>query len=39
MVMNVLEENFASISTGRQKMKALRPDQDLGTHQLDYMVP
>jgi len=39
MVMNVLEKHSASISTGHQKMEAVCPDQGLGTHQLDYMVP
>jgi hypothetical protein len=35
MVMNVLEEHSASVSTGHQKMEAVCPDQDLSTHQLD----
>jgi len=39
MVVNVLEDRSASISTGRQKMEAVCPDQDICTHQLDYMVP
>jgi hypothetical protein len=39
MVMNVLEEHSVSIFTGLQMMEAVCPDRDLGTQQLNYMVP
>jgi hypothetical protein len=39
MVMNVLEEHSGSVSTGSQKMEAVCPNQNLGTHQSDYTVP
>jgi hypothetical protein len=39
MVVNVLEEHSGSVFTGSQKLEAVRPDRNLGTHQLDYTVP
>jgi hypothetical protein len=36
MVMNVLEEYSGSVFTGNQKMEAVYPEQNLGTHRLDY---
>jgi hypothetical protein len=39
MGMNVLEEHSGSVFTSSLKMEAVCPDQNLGTHQSDYMVP
>jgi len=39
VVMNILEEYSESVFTGHQKMDSQCPDQNLSTHQSDYMVP
>jgi hypothetical protein len=39
MVMNVLGEHSGCVFTGSRKMEAVYPDQNLSTHQSDYMVP
>jgi hypothetical protein len=39
MVINAFEEHSRSVFTGSQKMEAVCPDRNLGTHQSDYTVP
>jgi hypothetical protein len=39
IVMNVLEEHSGSVFTGSQKMEAVCPDRNPGTHHPDYTVP
>jgi hypothetical protein len=39
MFMNVLEEQNRSVFTNVQKMEAVCPDWNLGTHQSDHTVP
>jgi hypothetical protein len=38
-VVNVLEEHSGSVFTGCQKVEAVCPDSNLGTHQSDYIAP
>jgi hypothetical protein len=39
MVMNVLVKHSGSVFTGHQKMDVGCPDQNLGIHPPDYMIP
>jgi hypothetical protein len=39
VVINVLQEHSGSVFTGSWKIQAVCPDQNLGTHQSDYMGP
>jgi hypothetical protein len=39
VVMNVIVKHSGSVFTGHQKMDAGCPDQNLGIHQSDYVIP